>query len=98
MNLDLKVIGAGMGRTGTTSLQEALSFLLDGPCFHMLEYRSRPELVAIEFAQPEDPFGFVAAVPTRLLDRFPEYGLEGEPGWVPLRWARAHSGIPIRFS
>jgi cytochrome P450 len=33
-----------------------------------------------------------------LLDRFPEYALEGEAGWVASRWARAHSEIPIRFA
>jgi hypothetical protein len=46
MSLDLKVIGAGMGRTGTTSLKAALETLLKGPCFHFLEYGSRPELMA----------------------------------------------------
>jgi hypothetical protein len=45
MSLDLKVIGAGMGRTGTTSLKAALEILLQGPCFHFLEYKSRPELM-----------------------------------------------------
>ncbi len=45
MTLDLKVIGAGMGRTGTTSLKAALETLLKGPCFHFLEYKSRPELM-----------------------------------------------------
>jgi len=46
MSLDLKVIGAGMGRTGTTSLKAALETLLKGPCFHFLEYKSHPELMA----------------------------------------------------
>jgi len=46
MSLRLKVIGAGMGRTGTTSLREALSTLLGGPCFHMIEYKWHPELMA----------------------------------------------------
>jgi hypothetical protein len=46
MALDLKVIGAGMGRTGTTSLKLALETLLGGPCFHFLEYKSHPELMA----------------------------------------------------
>jgi hypothetical protein len=45
MGLDLKVIGAGLGRTGTTSLKAALESLLEGPCFHFLEYKSRPELM-----------------------------------------------------
>jgi hypothetical protein len=46
MSLDLKVIGAGLGRTGTTSLKAALEMLLGGPCFHFLEYKSHPELMA----------------------------------------------------
>ena len=32
---DLKVIGAGLGRTGTKSLQQALVLLGFGPCHHM---------------------------------------------------------------
>jgi len=38
----LRVIGAGLGRTGTTSLKLALEVLLGGPCYHMLEVRERP--------------------------------------------------------
>ena len=34
---DLKVIGAGLGRTGTKSLQQALVLLGFGPCHHMAE-------------------------------------------------------------
>ena len=45
MSLDLRVIGAGLGRTGTTSLKMALETLLKGPCFHFLEYKSHPELM-----------------------------------------------------
>ena len=35
--MTLRVVGAGLGRTGTTSLKEALGLLLGGPCYHMLE-------------------------------------------------------------
>jgi hypothetical protein len=38
----LRMIGAGLGRTGTTSLKFALEELLGGPCYHMLEVRERP--------------------------------------------------------
>ena len=31
------VIGAGLSRTGTLSMQAALEKLLDGPCYHMLQ-------------------------------------------------------------
>ena len=40
--MSLQVIGAGLGRTGTTSLREALEQLLGGHCYHMLEVRSAP--------------------------------------------------------
>ncbi|MGN6473452.1 MAG: sulfotransferase family protein, partial [Mycobacteriales bacterium] len=33
----LKVVGAGVGRTGTNSLKVALERLLGEPCYHMLE-------------------------------------------------------------
>jgi hypothetical protein len=33
----LRVVGVGLGRTGTHSLKLALEDLLDGPCYHMLE-------------------------------------------------------------
>ena len=40
--MTLKVIGAGLGRTGTLSLKLALEQLGFGPCFHMVEF-IRPE-------------------------------------------------------
>src|SRR5438309_762706 len=41
----LRVVGAGVGRTGTASLKEALEKLLGGPCYHMLEVFGHPEHV-----------------------------------------------------
>jgi hypothetical protein len=35
--VDIRVIGGGLGRTGTTSLKAALEQLLSGPCHHMFE-------------------------------------------------------------
>lgn len=35
--MTLKIVGSGLGRTGTMSLKLALERLLDGPCYHMLE-------------------------------------------------------------
>jgi len=43
----MKVIGAGLGRTGTYSLKLALERLLDGPCYHMAEVFERPGDVAV---------------------------------------------------
>jgi hypothetical protein len=44
--MPLRVIGAGLGRTGTTSLKVALSRLLGGPCYHMYEVIQHPEHVS----------------------------------------------------
>jgi hypothetical protein len=38
----LRVVGAGLGRTGTNSLKVALEQLLEGPCYHMFEVIQRP--------------------------------------------------------
>ncbi|MDH3602642.1 MAG: sulfotransferase family protein, partial [Candidatus Tectomicrobia bacterium] len=44
----LKIIGAGLGRTGTVSLKIALETLDFGPCYHMSEiFNGRPDHVAI---------------------------------------------------
>jgi len=40
--MSLRVVGAGLGRTGTNSLKLALERLLGGPCYHMLEVFPRP--------------------------------------------------------
>ncbi len=42
--MTLKVVGAGLGRTGTHSLQLALQQLLGGPCYHMLEVMADPDV------------------------------------------------------
>lgn len=43
----LKVIGAGFGRTGTTSMKTALEILELGPCHHMSEVNRGPEQKAM---------------------------------------------------
>lgn len=66
----LKVVGAGLGRTGTNSLKLALEQLLGGPCYHMLELFPRPQHIPMWHAaikgEPVDWDqlfdGFVAAV------------------------------------
>ena len=40
--MTLQVIGAGFGRTGTSSLKTALEFLGFGPCYHMFEVANEP--------------------------------------------------------
>ena len=41
--MTLRVVGAGLGRTGTHSLKIALEQLLGAPCYHMLEVFGHPE-------------------------------------------------------
>ncbi|MEO5492979.1 MAG: sulfotransferase family protein [Sphingomonas sp.] len=43
----LDVIGSGLGRTGTKSLQTALNMLGLGPCHHMVEVFAHPDSVAL---------------------------------------------------
>jgi hypothetical protein len=45
--VSLRVVGAGLGRTGTNSLQLALQQLLDGPCYHMVEVFGRPDDIPV---------------------------------------------------
>ncbi len=43
--MKLRVVGAGLGRTGTMSLKLALERLLGAPCYHMVEVFQHPEHV-----------------------------------------------------
>ena len=45
--MSLKVVGAGVGRTGTHSLKEALETVLGGQCHHMVEVFAHPEQIPI---------------------------------------------------
>ena len=44
--MSLKIVGAGVGRTGTHSLKVALEQLLGAPCYHMVEVFPRPDHMA----------------------------------------------------
>jgi hypothetical protein len=44
--MSLRVVGAGLGRTGTHSLKIALEQLLGAPCYHMVEVIGHPEYAA----------------------------------------------------
>ena len=44
--MSLRLIGAGLPRTGTSSLREALKLLLDAPIYHMSEAFAHPEHAA----------------------------------------------------
>ena len=68
--MTLRVVGAGLGRTGTMSLKLALERLLGAPCYHMAEVFAHPEHIpawhAAARGEPVDWHalfaGYVAAV------------------------------------
>ena len=43
----LEIVGSGLGRTGTKSMQTALNMLGFGPCHHMVEVFKHPESMAL---------------------------------------------------
>ena len=43
----MRIVGAGLGRTGTMSLKIALERLLGAPCYHMIEVFAHPEHVPV---------------------------------------------------
>jgi hypothetical protein len=45
--MSLKIVGAGVGRTGTNSLKLALEQLLGGPCHHMFEIITNPSQIPL---------------------------------------------------
>lgn len=45
--MTLRIVGAGLGRTGTTSLKVALARLLGGPCHHMSELFAHPDQIPL---------------------------------------------------
>jgi hypothetical protein len=52
--MTLRLIGAGVGRTGTNSLKLALELLLGAPCYHMREVAEHPEHVPLWRAAAND--------------------------------------------
>jgi hypothetical protein len=68
--MTLRLVGAGLGRTGTNSLQVALQQLLGGSCYHMVELFGHREHVPIWHAAVDGAMpgwdalfeGYVAAV------------------------------------
>ena len=50
----MRVVGAGLGRTGTHSLKLALERLLGAPCYHMIEVFEHLDHVPIWHAAIRD--------------------------------------------
>ena len=51
--MTVRVVGAGVGRTGTLSLKAGLESLLGAPCYHMIEVFGHPEHVGLWRAAAE---------------------------------------------
>lgn len=91
--MTLRLIGAGLPRTGTSSLREALRLLLGAPVYHMSEAFARPEHVPTWVAALEgDPpdwadflTGYAAGVDTPF-----------SSCWRQL--AAAHPDVPVLLS
>ena len=87
--MELKVVGAGVGRTGTLSLKTGLEQLIGEPCYHMLEVITHPDHVApwreaaeggkVDWAKLLDGYGATSDFPACLF--WPEI-LEANPDAV----------------
>jgi hypothetical protein len=82
--MSLRVVGAGLGRTGTLSLKLALEKLLGAPCYHMVEVFPRPEHQKVwrdaALGRPQDwadVRGFAATV-----------------DWPAAFWSQIHAAFP----
>jgi len=94
----VRVVGAGVGRTGTMSLKHGLERVLGSPCYHMLEVFGHPEHVPMWRAAAEgDPvdwgvllegYGATSDFPACLF--WPEI-LEANPGAVVVLSTRSDS-------
>ena len=103
--MTLRMVGAGVGRTGTEPLKVALEHLLGGPCYHMLEALSHPESVAYWAAAGRSDMpdwdqvfdGYVAAVDWPVAAYWPELS-EAFPDVLGLLSTRASAQewVPLR--
>jgi hypothetical protein len=60
--MTLKVVGAGVGRTGTLPLKLALEQLLGGPCHHMAEVISNPGQMPVCQGAPVAEMSEISAI------------------------------------
>jgi hypothetical protein len=97
--MPLRVVGAGLGRTGTLSLKLALERLLGAPCYHMTEVFAHPDHVALWHAaaraEPVDWHalfaGYAAAVDWPVGSFWPEVSEAFPEAWIVLSTRSAES-------
>jgi Sulfotransferase domain len=98
--MTLRVVGAGVGRTGTLSLKSATEQLLGAPCYHMLETIIHPEHVSFwrraaageDVDWPELLGGYVGTTDFPACLFWPEI-LEANPHAVVVLSTRRNSGV-----
>jgi hypothetical protein len=106
--MKLRVIGAGLGRTGTMSLKRALERLLGAPCYHMVEVFAHSEHVPVWHAAAQGQMpdwqelfaGYAAAVDWPAAAFWPELSAAFPEALVVLSvrdaaswWQSAHETI-----
>ena len=77
--MTIKVIGAGIGRTGTTSFKHALEMLGLGPCYHMAEVFDNPDAIEFWRRAGDGDLGDLAEVFS---------GYQSTCDWPSARWYR----------
>jgi hypothetical protein len=110
--MTIRVVGAGLGRTGTTSLKAALEQLLGEPCYHMVEVFAHPEHVPVWAAAMRDEpvdwlqlfegYGSVVDFPAAAVWRDVAAAFPDAPVLLSTRssadawWRSAHNTILVR--
>ncbi len=82
--MTIKVIGAGLGRTGTASFKRAMDILELGPCYHMEEVFGKPEHIAFWKAAGEGRLGDFEEVFA---------GYQSSCDWPSARWYREQADL-----
>ncbi|HEY3815185.1 MAG TPA: sulfotransferase [Caulobacteraceae bacterium] len=77
--MTIKVIGAGLGRTGTASFKRAMDILGLGPCYHMYEVFENPTAIAFWRRAGDGDLGDLAEV---------FKGFNSTCDWPSARWYR----------
>jgi hypothetical protein len=77
--MTIKAIGAGLGRTGTTSFKAAMEMLGFGPCYHMVEVINNPSAIEFWRRAGDGDLGDLATV---------FEGYQSSCDWPTARWYR----------
>ena len=82
--MTIRMIGAGLGRTGTMSLKRAMDILGFGPCYHMYEVINNPQAIAFWKRAGEGDLGDLAEIFS---------GYNSTCDWPSARWYREQAEL-----